>query len=42
MQGTSVGVSVLCPGWVDTNIADSDRNRPAQRHATGTRRHAQP
>jgi NAD(P)-dependent dehydrogenase (short-subunit alcohol dehydrogenase family) len=30
MQGTSVGVSVLCPGWVDTNIAESDRNRPAE------------
>jgi NAD(P)-dependent dehydrogenase (short-subunit alcohol dehydrogenase family) len=24
-----VGVSVLCPGWVDTKIADADRNRPA-------------
>jgi len=23
-----VGVSVLCPGWVNTNIAESDRNRP--------------
>jgi NAD(P)-dependent dehydrogenase (short-subunit alcohol dehydrogenase family) len=23
-----VGVSVLCPAWVKTNIADSDRNRP--------------
>ncbi len=23
-----VGVSVLCPGWVRTNIADSARNRP--------------
>lgn len=27
-RGTNVGVSVLCPGWVDTNIADSGRNRP--------------
>ncbi len=27
-QGTGVGVSCLCPGWVDTAIADSDRNRP--------------
>ena len=26
--GTNVGVSVLCPGWVDTNILDSGRNRP--------------
>jgi NAD(P)-dependent dehydrogenase (short-subunit alcohol dehydrogenase family) len=25
-----VGVSVLCPGWVDTNIIDADRNRPAE------------
>lgn len=24
-----VGVSVLCPGWVATNIADSDRHRPS-------------
>jgi NAD(P)-dependent dehydrogenase (short-subunit alcohol dehydrogenase family) len=24
-----VKVSVLCPGWVKTNIADSDHNRPA-------------
>jgi len=24
-----VGVSVLCPGWVNTRIADSERNRPA-------------
>ena len=28
MQGGTVGVSVLCPGWVNTNIADSERNRP--------------
>ena len=24
-----VGVSVLCPGWVNTRIVDSERNRPA-------------
>ena len=24
-----IGISVLCPGWVDTKIADADRNRPA-------------
>jgi len=30
MFGHPVGVSVLCPGWVKTNIADSDRNRPAE------------
>lgn len=27
-MGSTVGVSCLCPGWVDTKIADSDRNRP--------------
>jgi NAD(P)-dependent dehydrogenase (short-subunit alcohol dehydrogenase family) len=25
----SVGVSVLCPGWVNTNVLDADRNWPA-------------
>jgi NAD(P)-dependent dehydrogenase (short-subunit alcohol dehydrogenase family) len=25
-----IGVSVLCPGWVDTNIVDASRNRPAE------------
>ena len=30
LLGHPVGVSVLCPGWVNTNIADSDRNRPAE------------
>lgn len=29
LAGSSVGVSVLCPGWVDTNIHSSERNRPA-------------
>jgi NAD(P)-dependent dehydrogenase (short-subunit alcohol dehydrogenase family) len=29
MANSKIGVSVLCPGWVDTNIADADRNRPA-------------
>jgi NAD(P)-dependent dehydrogenase (short-subunit alcohol dehydrogenase family) len=28
MMAPHVGVSVLCPGWVNTNIADSSRNRP--------------
>jgi NAD(P)-dependent dehydrogenase (short-subunit alcohol dehydrogenase family) len=28
MGMTGVGVSVLCPGWVATQIALSDRNRP--------------
>ncbi len=27
-RGSSIGVSVLCPGWVDTKINESDRNRP--------------
>jgi NAD(P)-dependent dehydrogenase (short-subunit alcohol dehydrogenase family) len=27
--GSRVGVSVLCPGFVQTRIAESDRNRPA-------------
>ncbi len=29
LQGTGVGVSVLCPGLVKTGIFDSERNRPA-------------
>ena len=28
MQGAQVKVSVLCPGFVKTNIIDSERNRP--------------
>jgi len=28
MQGSKVGVTALCPGWVNTRIMDSDRNRP--------------
>ena len=30
-----IGVSVLCPGWVDTNIIDAGRNRPAELARTG-------
>ncbi len=30
-----IGVSVLCPGFVDTRIFDSDRNRPAKLADTG-------
>jgi NADP-dependent 3-hydroxy acid dehydrogenase YdfG len=26
---TNVGVSVVCPGWIRTKVATSDRNRPA-------------
>ena len=34
-SGSAVGVSVLCPGYVRTNIFDSQRNRPeALRNAT--------
>src|SRR6516162_9273909 len=29
MAAPHVHVSVLCPGWVKTNISDSERNRPA-------------
>ena len=29
MTGADVGVSVLCPGWVNTRIHESGRNRPA-------------
>jgi len=29
-KGVKIGVSVLCPYWVSTNIVDSDRNRPAR------------
>lgn len=29
MTGLPIGVSVLCPGWVRTNILDADRNWPA-------------
>jgi NAD(P)-dependent dehydrogenase (short-subunit alcohol dehydrogenase family) len=35
MQGSAVGVSVLCPGWVNTRIMDSDRNRPAGPYDSG-------
>lgn len=27
---SKIGISVLCPGWVQTNISDSDRNRPPE------------
>ena len=34
-----VKVSVLCPGWVKTNIADAERNRPANlKGKTGAQR----
>jgi NAD(P)-dependent dehydrogenase (short-subunit alcohol dehydrogenase family) len=28
MRGSAVGVSVLCPGWVNTRINEAARNRP--------------
>ncbi|MDP1823250.1 MAG: SDR family NAD(P)-dependent oxidoreductase [Archangium sp.] len=28
LSGAAIGVSVLCPGWVNTNIHSSERNRP--------------
>ncbi len=28
LAGSNVGVSVLCPGWVNTQIARAERNRP--------------
>ena len=37
MFGSSIGVSVLCPGWVNTGIGDSGRNRPDElRNAEAT------
>lgn len=42
MVGSTIGVSVLCPGFVQTGIADADRNRPAAlRNATVPERPAE-
>lgn len=30
LSGTRLKVSVLCPAWVDTRIADAERNRPTE------------
>jgi NAD(P)-dependent dehydrogenase (short-subunit alcohol dehydrogenase family) len=30
LSGTKLKVSVLCPAWVNTRLADADRNRPAE------------
>ena len=37
--GTGVGVTCLCPGFVDTNILDSERNRPERFQDPGPARH---
>lgn len=37
-RGLPIGVSVLCPGWVNTRIMESERNRPeAPRPEAGAR-----
>jgi NAD(P)-dependent dehydrogenase (short-subunit alcohol dehydrogenase family) len=36
MLGSKIGASVLCPGFVATNIGDSDRNRPEELRNAGT------
>jgi NAD(P)-dependent dehydrogenase (short-subunit alcohol dehydrogenase family) len=38
VTGGKVGVSVLCPGWVRTRIADSERNRPPAAADAASRR----
>ncbi len=41
IQGCSVRVSVVCPAWVKTNIAEAERNRPGRLTSGATRsRHA--
>jgi short-subunit dehydrogenase len=35
MQGANVGVSVLCPLFVETRIMESERNRPAELYNEG-------
>jgi NAD(P)-dependent dehydrogenase (short-subunit alcohol dehydrogenase family) len=37
-RGSQVRVSVLCPGYVDTRIIDSARNRPVARRARSVSR----
>lgn len=37
LRGSKVKVSVVCPGWVRTQIADSERNRPADLMPKGPR-----
>jgi NAD(P)-dependent dehydrogenase (short-subunit alcohol dehydrogenase family) len=35
LQDTNIGVTLFCPGLVNTNIGDSNRNRPATMADTG-------
>lgn len=35
MVGAKLKVSVLCPAWVNTRIADADRNRPSEAASPG-------
>jgi NAD(P)-dependent dehydrogenase (short-subunit alcohol dehydrogenase family) len=37
LSGAPIRVSVLCPGFVDTRIAESARNRPAELRAATPR-----
>ena len=30
MEGVPIGVSVLCPGFTNTNVMESERNRPSR------------
>jgi len=34
LLGSTIGVSVICPAWVNTRIIDSERNRPAELAST--------
>ena len=36
MLGGAIGVSVLCPGWMNTNIHSSERNRPTSLAGAGS------
>jgi NAD(P)-dependent dehydrogenase (short-subunit alcohol dehydrogenase family) len=36
MLGSSIGASVLCPGFVATNIGESERNRPEELRSAAT------
>jgi len=38
MLGSAISASVVCPGFVATNIGDSERNRPAELRGSGAPR----